>query len=336
MPLLKYYDTVTSQWVPILTGAKGDTGDVGPTGPEGPAGLGSVAVTSPITNSGTSTSAVVGLDYSALQYGRNVIINGAFEINQRAYVSGTNLASGAYGFDRWKSSFTSTSLTFTSTPQGQLVTISSGGSIEQIIERQNLPAGTYTLSWNGTATGRVYNTGATAPAYASSPITVTIDGTQNVEVEFTATGGTRTLGQVQLEAGSRATPFKRNGSSVQAELAACQRYFVAFQPAELKIANPYFTVALSGGQQHITTHLPVPMRVTPISITNSAGATSIVFQYLNTSAGSNITRNIAFSGTGPLAITGDYDGAGRNGGATLPTNYTFGANNQIVWVSAEL
>jgi microcystin-dependent protein len=279
---------------------------------------------------------VVEVKTNQLALSPNFIINGAFEINQRAYVSGTNLASGVYGFDRWKSSFTSTSLTFTSAPQGQLVTISSGGSIEQIIERQNLPAGTYTLSWNGTATGRVYNTGATAPAYASSPITVTIDGTQNVEVEFTATGGTRTIGQVQLEAGSKATPFKRNGSSVQAEIAACQRYFVAFAPGELKISNPYFTVALSGGGQYIMTNLPVSMRVTPTSITNSAGATTVVFAYLNTSAGAGITRNIAISGTGPLAITGNYDGAANNGGATLPTNYAFGTNNQIIFVNAEL
>jgi hypothetical protein len=78
------------------------------------------------------------------------------------------------------------------------------------------------------------------------------------------------------------------------------------------------------------------MRITPTSITNSAGATSIVFAYLNTSAGSGITRNIAINGTGLLAITATYDGAGRNGSATLPTNYTFGTNNQAVWVSAEL
>jgi hypothetical protein len=61
MPLLKYYDAATSTWLPILAGAKGETGDTGPVGPQGPAGLGSVAVTSPITNSGTSTSAVIGI-----------------------------------------------------------------------------------------------------------------------------------------------------------------------------------------------------------------------------------------------------------------------------------
>ncbi len=40
MALLKYYDTATSQWLPILTGAKGETGNTGPTGPQGPEGLG--------------------------------------------------------------------------------------------------------------------------------------------------------------------------------------------------------------------------------------------------------------------------------------------------------
>jgi hypothetical protein len=155
----------------------------------------------------------------------NIIINGAFEINQRNYVSATNLASGAYGFDRWKSTFTNTSLTFTSAPQGQEVTISSGGSIEQIIERQNIPAGTYTLSWTGTATGRVYNTGATPPSYAASPITITLDGLANVEVEFTATGSTKTLSKVMFESGSTANAFTRNATTLQGELAACQRYY---------------------------------------------------------------------------------------------------------------
>ena len=78
MPLLKYYDTVTSQWLPILAGAKGETGDVGPIGPQGPAGLGSVAVTSPITNSGTSTAAVIGINQTALSLDAARITSGRF------------------------------------------------------------------------------------------------------------------------------------------------------------------------------------------------------------------------------------------------------------------
>ena len=201
----------------------------------------------------------------------NVIINGNFEINQRAYVSAANLASGAYGFDRWKSTFTNTTLTYTSAPQGQEVTINSGGSIEQIVERQNLPAGTYTLSWTGTATGRVYNTGATPPSYAASPITVTLDGLANVEVEFTASGGTKTLSKVQLESGSSATPFKRNASSVQGELAACQRYFYRSQ------GNIETSVTTSGASVAAPLNVPVTMRVSPTSthnITNASYSTN--------------------------------------------------------------
>jgi hypothetical protein len=153
----------------------------------------------------------------------NRIINGAFVINQRVYVSGTNLASGVYGLDRWRSGFTNTSLTFTAGSQSTTVTISASGVLQQIVERENMPAGTYTLSWTGTATGRVYNVGGTPPAYGASPQIVTLDGTANVMVEFTASGGTRTLTLVQLEGGNVFSPFQYRHRGE--ELAMCQRYF---------------------------------------------------------------------------------------------------------------
>lgn len=154
---------------------------------------------------------------------RNRIINGAFVINQRGYTSTTNLASGSYGFDRWKSGFTNTALTFTAGSQATTVTISASGVLQQIIERENMPAGTYVLSWSGTATGRVYNSGGTPPSYAASPITVTLDGLANVVVEFTASGATKTLGLVQLEAGTVFSPFEYRLRGE--ELSLCRRYF---------------------------------------------------------------------------------------------------------------
>lgn len=154
---------------------------------------------------------------------QNRIINGAFVINQRGYASGANLASGAYGFDRWKSGFTNTALTFTAGSQATTVTISTSGVLQQIVERENMPAGTYVLSWAGTATGRVYNVGATPPAYAASPVIVTLDGSANVVVEFTASGSTKTLGLVQLEGGTVFSPFEYRLRGD--ELALCQRYY---------------------------------------------------------------------------------------------------------------
>jgi hypothetical protein len=202
----------------------------------------------------------------------NAIINGAFEINQRGYASAGTLASGAYGFDRWKATAADTTLTFTSAPQGQLVTINSGKGIKQVVERANLPAGTYTLSWQGTATARIYNTGATPPSYADSPITVALDGLANVEVEFTASGGTKTCGFVQLETGSVTTPFRRNANSLQGELAACQRYYVRFGgDADYQFYG--YSMASTTTAADSRLNLPVPMRVKPTSVEFSSLAT---------------------------------------------------------------
>ena len=229
------------------------------------------------------------------QFGfRNKIINGDFRINQRGYTSASNLASGAYGFDRWKSTFTNTTLTFTSAPQGQMVTINSGGSIEQIIERENMPAGTYTLSWVGTATGRIYNTGSTPPSYAASPVLVTIDGTANVEVEFTASGGTRTLQNVQLETGSKASAFEYR--PIGTELALCQRYY--WQHA----AQHYLPAVLDGGgAQYPGAYIihPVPMRTTPVGSSLNIGT----FYYNN-------AGEVGFTPTGG---SGSYEGTNTSG-----------------------
>jgi len=164
---------------------------------------------------------------SAIQ-GTDLLLNANFAINQRAYVSAANLTSGTYGFDRWKSNFTNTTLTFTASPQGQSLTISASGGLQQVIEQGLVPAGTYTLSWTGTATGRVYNSGGTPPAYASSPVTFTADGSANVVVEFTAVSTTKTLSKVQFNAGTN-TAWSLATPTLQTELQACQRYCYVIQ-----------------------------------------------------------------------------------------------------------
>ncbi len=244
------------------------------------------------------------------QFGfRNKIINGDFRINQRGYTSASNLASGAYGFDRWKSTFTNTTLTFTSAPQGQAVTINSGGSVEQVIERENMPAGTYVLSWTGTATGRVYNTGATPPSYAASPILVTIDGTANVEVEFTASGGTRTLQNVQLEAGSVASAFERR--PIGTELALCYRYYWRRSTAGAAAAGGALGLGVcnSATTSFIEFYFPTQMRTIPTiaiggnlvitdSISYNLGNVSVASQIYNTTTSARVNFNHSGTGVG--------------------------------------
>ena len=194
---------------------------------------------------------------------RNRIINGDFRINQRGYVSGNALVLNDYGLDRWRAGVNLASLTFTAAPQGQAVTISANGGTVQIIERANMPAGTYTLSWAGTATGRVYNYGAGLPSYAASPIIFAADGLADVVVDFTAVSTTKTLNLVQLEEGSQATPFEHR--PIQVELEACQRYFWKVLTSSLWDIHAH-GFASGGAGGIISLRYPVPMRVSPSAV----------------------------------------------------------------------
>jgi hypothetical protein len=59
MPNLKVYNTSTEAWEYLVVGKQG------PTGPQGPSGV--VSVTAPITNTGTSSSANIGINLSFAQ-----------------------------------------------------------------------------------------------------------------------------------------------------------------------------------------------------------------------------------------------------------------------------
>ena len=87
------------------TGATGPTGPTGATGATGPTGAtgasGVVSVTSPITNSGTTTSANLGLNYDALQLGRNHVLNSNFEIYQRGAGTSNYTNTNIFHPDRW-------------------------------------------------------------------------------------------------------------------------------------------------------------------------------------------------------------------------------------------
>ena len=132
-----------------------------------------------------------------------------------------------------------------------------------------MPAGTYTLSWTGTATGRVYNSGATPPSYAASPVTFTADGTANVVVEFTASGATKTLSNVQFNAGT-GTTWRLATPTLQTELAACQRYYQRSTGTASNTAYICSGVAISTTRVFLNYASPVTMRSAPSVAQSSA------------------------------------------------------------------
>jgi hypothetical protein len=82
-----------------IQGVKGDKGDKGDTGDTGPQGLsGVVLVTAPITNTGTSTSAVIGIDQSGLTLAQSQITNLLTDLGAKANLAGGNTWAGGQQF----------------------------------------------------------------------------------------------------------------------------------------------------------------------------------------------------------------------------------------------
>lgn len=148
---------------------------------------------------------------------RNVIINGNFQVNQRGYVSGAAVGTKLYAHDRWKMAASADTYTYSTVNNKTTVTIPAGKVLCQVVEGLNLQTGTYTLSWEGTAQGKIG-----AGAYGASGITGTAVGGTNLTIEF----GPGTVSRVQLEAGSLATPFENR--PIGTELYLCQRYFQTY------------------------------------------------------------------------------------------------------------
>ena len=227
----------------------------------------------------------------------NAIINGNFQVNQRA-VSGTvTLAAGAYGHDRWKAGASGCTYTFATSNNVTTLTISAG-SLIQVIEGLNLYSGTYTLSWTGTAQGKIG-----AGSYAGSGVTGAAVGGTNLNIEF----NTGTVSLVQFEQGSVATPFERR--PIGTELFLCMRYYQqysnigAFAPIDLGVSTFSNDTSTVRG----TTVFPVPMRAAPVlslvsgtlAIDNYGTATTTTIS--GTAAS---TRGLSFSGTGSGYTTG--------------------------------
>ena len=238
----------------------------------------------------TQASAQVGL--------KNRVIDGGFILNQRVYVSGTSLASGVYGHDRWKGGASGGTYTFTQGALGVNTTITiTAGSIIQVIEGCNVAeGGTYVLSWTGTAQGRL--NGGTYGASGTVTVTGWTAGT-NLNVEF----NTGTCGSVQLEKGSTATSFDYRDYG--RELIMCQRYLPAINYAGG--ANPYFGAGMAFGttSAYYTVSFTVTPRVPPTGLTvSSAGHFSGFLASTGVSAATGISFGGAQNHSAFIQLTG--------------------------------
>ena len=226
-----------------------------------------------IDDSGTLTAPnIAPVSINGVGYTKNVIINGGFTVNQRAYVSGAVLASGSYGHDRWKAGASGGDYTFTQLASNTQITIATGKSLIQVIEDKNVQSTRYVVSWTGTAQARVgVNSATPSGAYAASPIVITGQTAGTVmSVEF----NTGTLGTVQVEAttGSVASAFEYRPYAVEQSL--CFRYA---KPAPV-IANGVY--GLTGNTFNVSYNFEsmraAPAVTPPMSFTTSNCTASII------------------------------------------------------------
>jgi hypothetical protein len=276
---LWYVDPNSSQWVPASSQAAG-IGDA----PNDANTYGRHA--NGWTQAATPASVTAAVAPALNDVGRNRLHNGGFRINQRTYVSGTALAAAAYAHDRWKAGAGGCTYTFTQTYPSTTITITAG-TLQQIVDLLDVEGGTYTLSWTGTAQGRV-----NAGSYAASPVTVTgLPAATTITVEF----NTGTLSTVQLEPGSVATQFERQSAAM--DYANCLRFFQTYDGVRC-------TGYAGAGSVNVYADFAIPrMRAVPAVVISNAAYSNgsaftgvvyyvghLVFQCLSTAAGSVVSN----------------------------------------------
>jgi len=119
--------------------------------------------------------------------------------------------------------------------------------------RTQIATGTFTV--NSTVTR--YSTQITIPSSAKT----------GIEIEFSVgaqTSGTWTIGNVQLERGSAATPFEQR--PIGLELSMCQRYFYRWSSSSAAFQILSNATVISTTEIDSNFNFPVTMRVTPTAV----------------------------------------------------------------------
>lgn len=297
------------------------------------------------------------------QTSRNAIINGAFDIWQRAASqtapSFTNPASGTYTADRWYmyydgSGASRTVSRQTFTPGTAPIPVpyylrldqtvaGTGGTINGMfsphVEDVNTFAGqTVTFSFyakaaaNATFVMQIYQefgSGGSSAVLAAYPTFNFTTSWQRFTHTFTMPSisgktigagskisfianfpvnatGTYDMTGLQLEAGSTASPFKRNATSIQAELAACQRYLPVWE------GGPIPGYAYGTNAAFYSYKFPVTARIAPTSITV-------------------VTNASAYSLNSPTTVTPSIDNSNVDGASLLASLTITAGQGSRLW-----
>jgi hypothetical protein len=268
-------------------------------------------MTGPLVLSGNATAnlqAVPLQQLEAVVAWKNKLINANALIGQLNYVSGTATSiANQFTIDRWRVITLGQNLSWTTTGGIRTFTAPAGG-VEQVIESLSLPAGTYCVSWIGTATATINGSGI------ANGGTFVANGVTNYTLRFI--GGTFSLPQV--EPGTRRTAFEHRPDSVETMLAWRYRRAVG---------------AGTVGRWYTTTDCALgvvfnpPMRVAPaaLAIGITASVANIGVGNLST-ASPTITSLI--TPTGGYVLIGGFSGATVGGTAI--------GNNDFILLDAEL
>lgn len=182
---------------------------------------------------------------------KNAIINGGFQVNQRAKSGTVILNAGEYGHDRWKAGSSGCTYTFNTVENLTTITITAG-SLIQVIEGLNLETDTYTLAWEGNAQGKIG-----AGAYGVSGITGAVIGGTNLSIEF----GVGTVAKVRFNRG--ATPIIWQIEPYDEVLRKCQRYYQRMTRISDGIVVNQFAFSYNSTGMKLLLPAIVPFRIPP-------------------------------------------------------------------------
>lgn len=232
----------------------------------------------------------------------NLLINGDFQINQRAFAGGA-LASTEYGYDRWKAD----GATATHSVSGYTLTLTSG-KISQIVEASNFgladfasqnitvsvedPSADITVTVNGT-------TGTITAGSGRRGVTIAAGaGVGNMTISLEPAAGAATCKRVKAEVGSVVTGWRARSRAE--ELRLCYWYFQRQKP----ISSTFAGFGHRQGTPYIRFGMTLPSVIRTISsLTTSSPAWATANPSGNQIAAFNLATGAYVTVTGGLTFT---------------------------------